>query len=237
MKKIALSIIYLIFGQLYSQSDPDPSRYQYGSDGDEIYIDQFINWDQKNTFTASGILFIGSSSIRKWPTSKYFYNKSIINRGFGGSHISDVNHYFSSIVEKYKPKIIVLYAGDNDIASSKTPEQVLEDYKQFSFLVSTKLPKAKIIFIPIKPSPARWSMWKNMNRANKLIQMYIDSNTMQYYVDTSSPMFNKKGKPKGNLFVSDSLHLSIKGYDMWSKILKTTLDSLVGNDEIKIFGW
>ena len=76
-----------------------------------------------------------------------------------------------------------------------------------------------------------------MLTANKLIQMYIDSNTMQYYVDTSSPMLNKKGKPKGSLFVSDSLHLSTKGYDLWSKILIPTLDSLARNDEIKIFGW
>ena len=237
MKKIALSIIYLFSGQIYSQSDPDPYRYQYGSGGDEVYIDQFITWDQKNTFTDNGILFIGSSSIRKWPTSKYFHFKSIINRGFGGSHISDVNYYFTSIVEKYKPKIIVLYAGDNDIAGNKTPEQVLEDYKEFSYLVSTKLPKTKIIFIPIKPSPARWAMWNNMRLANRLIQMYIDSNSMHFYVDTSSPMLNKKGKPRGDLFVSDSLHLSIKGYSLWSKILKPTLDSLVMNDGIKILCW
>jgi len=237
MKKIALSIIYLSFGQIYSQSDPDPSRYQYGSDGDEVYIDQFITWDQKNTFTDNGILFVGSSSIRKWPTLKYFHYKTIINRGFGGSHISDVNYYFSSIVEKYKPKIIVLYAGDNDIAGNKTPEEVLEDYKEFSYLVSTKLPKTKIIFIPIKPSPARWAMWNNMRLANKLIQMYIDSNSMQFYIDTSSPMLTKEGKPRGDLFVSDSLHLSLKGYDLWGKILKPTLDSLVSNDGIKIFGW
>ena len=237
MKKIALSIICLFFGQIYCQSDPDPSRYQYGSGGDELYIDQFISWDQKNTFTDNGILFVGSSSIRKWPTAKYFNFKSIINRGFGGSHISDVNYYFSSIVEKYRPKIIVLYAGDNDIAGNKTPEQVLEDYKEFSYLVSIKLPKTKIIFIPIKPSPARWSMWNNMNRANKLIKMYIDSDTMQFYVDTSTPMLNKKGKPSGNLFVSDSLHLSANGYDLWSKILKPALDSLAMNDENKIFGW
>jgi len=237
MKKIALSIIYLFLGQIYPQSDPDPSRYKYGSNDDEVYIDQFINWDQKNTFTDNGVLFVGSSSIRKWPTSKYFYFKTIINRGFGGSHISDVNYYFSSIVEKYRPKIIVLYAGDNDIADNKTPEQVLEDYKEFSFLTSTKLPKAKIIFIPIKPSPARWSMWNNMRRANKLIQMYIDSDTMQFYVDTSSPMLNDQGKPSGDLFVADNLHLSEKGYDLWSKILKPTLDSLVMNDGIKMFGW
>ena len=237
MKKIALSVICLFFGQIYSQSDPDPSRYKNGKDGDELYINQFISWDQKNTFTDNGILFIGSSSIRKWPTSKYFNFKSIINRGFGGAHISDVNYYFSSIVEKYSPKIIVLYAGDNDIAGKKTPEQVLEDYKEFSYLVSTNLPKTKIIFIPIKPSPARWSMWNNMSIANRLIQTYINSDRMQLYVDTSNPMLNKKGKPNGNLFISDSLHLSAKGYDLWSKILKPVLDSLAMSDGNMIFGW
>tara|TARA_B110000014_G_scaffold236605_1_gene201974 strand:- start:997 stop:1665 length:669 start_codon:yes stop_codon:yes gene_type:complete len=222
---------------LFSQIDPDPRRYYSGNNEDEDFIENFLRWDQKNTYVENGILFLGSSSIRKWPTSNYFDYLPIINRGFGGSHISDVNYYFKSIASIYKPRTIVLYAGDNDIAGKKTPEQVLEDYIDFIILVREHLPQTKIIYLPIKPSPSRWSMWNDMRQANRLIKMYTDSDNMQYYADTATPMLDSQGKPLGDLFVGDSLHLSKKGYDLWSEILKPILDSLTMIDRIKIFGW
>jgi len=222
---------------LSAQIDPDPSRFYTDNYGDEVSIENFLRWDQKNTYVKNGILFVGSSSIRKWPTSNYFNDLPIINRGFGGSHISDVNYYFNSIVKIYKPRIIVLYAGDNDIAGNKTPEQVLEDYIEFVNLVGRQLPSRKIIYLPIKPSPSRWPLWKDMKQANRLIKLYTDSDHMQYYVDTATPMLDSRGKPLAELFVDDSLHLSKKGYDLWSEILKPVLDSLTMIDRMKIFGW
>ena len=124
-----------------------------------------------------------------------------------------MNYYFNSIVRIYKPRIIVLYAGDNDIAGKKTPEQVLEDYIEFVNLVGRQLPSTKIIYLPFKPSPSRWSLWKDMKQANRLIKLYTDLDHMQYYVDTANPMLDSRGKPLADLFVDDSLHLSKKGYD------------------------
>ena len=237
MKRIVLVTIFIFLCNLFSQIDPDPRRFYSGNNEDEVFIENFLSWDQKNTYVEKGILFLGSSSIRKWPTSNYFDYLPIINRGFGGSHISDVNYYFKSIASIYKPRTIVLYAGDNDIAGKKTPEQVLEDYIDFIILVREHLPQTKIIYLPIKPSPSRWSMWNDMRQANRLIKMYTDSDNMQYYADTATPMLDSQGKPLGDLFVDDSLHLSKKGYDLWSEILKPILDSLTMIDRIKIFGW
>jgi len=237
MKRIVLATIFIFLCNLSAQIDPDPSRFYTDNYGDEVSIENFLRWDQKNTYVKNGILFVGSSSIRKWPTSNYFNDLPIINRGFGGSHISDVNYYFNSIVKIYKPRIIVLYAGDNDIAGNKTPEQVLEDYIEFVNLVGRQLPSRKIIYLPIKPSPSRWPLWKDMKQANRLIKLYTDSDHMQYYVDTATPMLDSRGKPLAELFVDDSLHLSKKGYDLWSEILKPVLDSLTMIDRMKIFGW
>ena len=237
MKRIVLVTIFIFLCNLFSQIDPDPRRFYSGNNGDEVFIENFLRWDQKNTYVENGILFLGSSSIRKWPTSNYFDYLPIINRGFGGSHISDVNYYFKNIASIYKPRTIVLYAGDNDIAGKKTPEQVLEDYIDFIILVREHLPQTKIIYLPIKPSPSRWSMWNDMRQANRLIKMYTDSDNMQYYADTATPMLDSQGNPLGDLFVDDSLHLSKKGYDLWSEILKPILDSLTMIDRIKIFGW
>ena len=138
---------------------------------------------------------------------------------------------------KYKPKIIVFYAGDNDIAGKKAPEQVLDDYVEFVGLVRKNIKQSRIIYIPIKPSPSRWSLWGDMAETNKLIKMFIDSDDQQIYLDTANPMLNDRGKPSGHLFISDSLHLSEGGYDLWSGILRPTLDSLIYLDRFKIFPW
>ena len=155
MRMVALFFILFLPVLIIAQKDPNPERYFFSKDGKELFIDQFIEWDKKNSFSKKGILFVGSSSIRLWPTKQYF-NGNIINRGFGGSHLSDVIYYFDHIVLKYSPSIIFLYAGDNDIATDKTPEQVFADFIDLSTLVKEGIENCLLVYIPIKPSPSRW---------------------------------------------------------------------------------
>jgi len=236
MRRVALFFIFIFFDNLTAQLDPNPERFYPSKVGRELSIEQFVEWDKKNSFFKEGVLFVGSSSIRLWPTKQYFdYN--IINRGFGGAHLSDINHYFDLIVLKYKPKIIFLYAGDNDIAADKTPNRFLRDYQKFVELVDDSIPNCSIIFIPIKPSPARWKYWDNMKKANSLVNEYIKKSPNQYYIDTASPMINHNGRPKSNLFISDSLHLSTEGYDLWSSIVHPLLEKVMNKDKWKLFNW
>ena len=167
MRSVALFFSCCSF--VSSQTDPDPQRYFYSKTGKELFIEQFIEWDNKNTFAKNGLLFIGSSSIRLWPTNKYF-SGNIINRGFGGSHLSDIIFYFDEIVSKYKPRMIFIYAGDNDIADKKSPMMLLDDFKKFTNLVNKKIDKCSIVFIPIKPSPSRWGLLRKMKKANFLFK-------------------------------------------------------------------
>jgi len=223
MRSVALFCSFYLF--LFSQTDPDPQRYFYSKTGKELFIEQFIEWDSKNTFVKNGKLFVGSSSIRLWPTNKYF-SGNIINRGFGGSHLSDIVFYFDEIVTKYQPRMIFIYAGDNDIADKKSPIMLLDDFKKFADLVNDKIDECSIVFIPIKPSPSRWRFWEKMKEANSLIKNYAKNNEKVFYIDTASPMIGKNGKPKSDLFLKDSLHLNSNGYDLWSSEVNSFLDSL-----------
>ncbi|MBN1362511.1 MAG: hypothetical protein JW993_18080 [Sedimentisphaerales bacterium] len=131
--------------------NPDPNRFA----GE---IEAFAQWDSKNAIPADPILFVGSSSIRLWKTHESFPELPIVNRGFGGAHISDVVHFADRIVLPYAPRLIVFYAGDNDVAAGKSASRVLCDYRRFVELVHAKLPETRIIFISIKPSSSRWSL-------------------------------------------------------------------------------
>lgn len=180
--------------------------------------------DQKNPVSRGGVLFIGSSSIRKWDTlAEDFPAKNVINRGFGGSMIPDSIHYFERIVSPYKPSTIVLYAGDNDIGKGHTADQVFENFKIFADLIEKRLAGAKLVFIAIKPSIKRWNLASEMLKANLKIQRYARGKTNVSYADIWKPMLGEDGKPRPELFISDGLHLSAAGYKIWAHVVSSKL--------------
>ncbi len=149
--------------------NPDPARFTAD-------IAAFEAWDRQNSAPKDAVLFVGSSSIRMWQTAECFPGIPVINRGFGGSHASDVNHFAKRIVLKYAPRAIVFYAGDNDLADGKSPEQVAGDFARFVEIVESKLPDTRIIYLPVKPSLARWQLWPEMQATNALVKKLIDAN-------------------------------------------------------------
>src|SRR5688500_8261511 len=136
-------------------------------------IEAFEAQDKHNTPPQNAVLFLGSSSIRLWKTlDQDFPELTVINRGFGGSQISDSIRYFDRIVLPYKPKMIVFYGGTNDIASKESPEQVANDFKQLASLVRIFLPQTRLAFISANPSVARWAMDDKMRELNHLVKQY-----------------------------------------------------------------
>jgi lysophospholipase L1-like esterase len=163
-----------------------------------------------------GIVFVGSSSLRLWPNlTSDFPGVPVLNNGFGGSTLPDVIHYAPRIVLPYTPRLIVLYAGDNDLAAGRTPDQVLSDYTAFVRLVRQTLPATRIVFISIKPSPSRWSLAAPTRAANALIAQAIARDTLATYVDVFTPMLGASGRPRPELFQADSLHMTPAGYALW----------------------
>jgi len=173
----------------------------------EKTIRQFEEWDSKNSYPADAVLFVGSSSIRMWRTAECFAGLAVINRGFGGSQISDVNYFVDRIVLKYQPKVIVFYAGDNDIAAGKSAERVLQDYRRFVQIVRRKLPATPIIYVGIKPIGSRWTLWPAMKQANSMIEQLCDKDPRLLYFDSATPLLDAQGKPNAELFLKDTQHI------------------------------
>lgn len=184
----------------------------------EAEIKQFEDTDRKSPPPKGAVLFIGSSSIRLWKTlAKDFPDVPVLNRGFGGSQIADSTYYADRIVKPYQPRLIVLYAGDNDLADGKTPAQVFADYQQFVSKVRAGLPTVRIAYIAIKPSPARWQLVSAIKEANTMIKQFVGKKKGLDYIDVFSGMLGKDGKPVPELYAADGLHLSEKGYALWTR--------------------
>jgi len=201
-------------------SNPDPNRFA----GE---IKAFAEWDSKNAVPADPILFVGSSSIRMWRTHESFPELPVVNRGFGGSHISDVIHYLDRVVLPYGPRAIVFYAGDNDVAGGKSAQRVAEDYRRFVRLVHARFPAARIAFISIKPSGDRWPLWPEMKKANELIRDLCSQDDRLVFADLATPLLDADGLPRRGLFNSDQLHLNSRGYAVWAQTLAPVLSEML----------
>jgi lysophospholipase L1-like esterase len=189
-------------------------------------IQAFKKEDNVSPPPANAILFVGSSSFRKWTdVQAYFPGYTIINRGFGGSVLPDVVRYANDIIIPYRPKQVLIYCGDNDLASSDsiTPQMVAGRFSQLFTVIRNALPKAKVSFVSIKPSPSRERLMPKMKQANSLIKSFLAKQKNTSYINVFDPMLLRNGKPKPDLFLEDKLHMNEKGYAIWQKAIQPYL--------------
>jgi lysophospholipase L1-like esterase len=170
------------------------------------------------------IVFTGSSSIRLWKDlATDFADYPVINRGFGGSELSDVNQFFDRLIGQYQPKQIVIYCGGNDLNSGKSVEQVVADFKTFHARVRTELPKTRLAYISIALNPARWSQRDRVIQANAAIAALLAEDPRSVFLNVVPDMLGPDGQPKPDIFVADKLHMNRKGYELWKPRVEAVL--------------
>jgi len=194
----------------------------------EDAIAKFEAADRTAPPPVNGIVFVGASSVVRWNLPDYFpeLGASAINRGFGGSLAADSTFYAERIVIPYKPRIVVFYAGDNDVETPTTPQQIAAAFAAFDEKVHKALPDTKIIFISIKPSLRRFAFMDKITSANGLVKDYIGTHQNLVYMDIVPQMLNAEGKPRPELLVDDGLHMTAEGYKVWTAALKPLIASL-----------
>ncbi|HOW25803.1 MAG TPA: GDSL-type esterase/lipase family protein [Bacteroidales bacterium] len=213
-----ISIILLLC--IYSGFAQDP-EYPFASD-----IRKFIENDRIDPPPLDAILFVGSSSFTLWKdVQDYFPGYPIINRGFGGSTLPDLNHYADQIILPYHPKQIVIYCGENDIASSDTMTADIVALRFISLftLIRSRLPDVRITYISMKPSPSRWHLADTFILANQMIREYLGSQTNTAFVNIWDKMLKVDHLPDSSLYLEDMLHMNPKGYRIWQASIQPEL--------------
>jgi lysophospholipase L1-like esterase len=167
------------------------------------------------------ILFTGSSSIRMWKDLKNYYpSHNTLNRGFGGSQMKDLLFFFDKLILPYKPKMIFIYEGDNDLASKRSPDEILAEADSLLTLIRSKVSKkVKVAFIAAKPSLARWSMKDQYVQFNSKLKAWTETKKNVVFVDVWTPMLDANGEVQNDLFIDDGLHMNKKGYDIWGRVI------------------
>jgi len=192
--------------------------------GFEAEISAFEQADLASPPPANPVLFVGSSSIRVWPDlAGDFPDYPVMNRGFGGSKMSDLLYYFDRVVAPYDPALILVYEGDNDLAAGMSVDQVYDDYLEFLALVEEQLPDADVAFIATKPSPSRSQYLEVTRQLNARLEDLASNDFHLWFIDVFTPMLNDSGQPRPELFGSDMLHMNAAGYELWQSIVEPVL--------------
>jgi lysophospholipase L1-like esterase len=216
--KIVSSFLFLLFTFQQAGAQAQPPFYNE--------IQQFKKQDSANFPAANAVLFVGSSSFQKWhDVQSYFPAETIINRGFGGSELTDVIRYVNDIIIPYHPRQIVIYAGENDLAYSDSisPEIVLSRFETLFKSIRSSLPTVPVIYISIKPSPSRQNLMPKMLEANVLIRNFLHTKRKAVFIDVYHKMIDNNGKPLPGIYVEDNLHMNAKGYGIWQKAIEPFL--------------
>lgn len=210
----AIAVLIILFGG--AANIPASDRW-------ESAIKKFEEQDKQQAPPQNATLFVGSSSIVFWDLQKSFPNLTLIKRGFGGSLFRDATYYADRIVIPYKPKTVAIYDGDNDLKAGLTADEVFADCKAFIEKVHATLPDTKIVVLSCKPSIARWELYGEQQKSNKLIEDYTKANKNLLFVDVGTALLGADGKPRAELLKEDGLHLNEAGYEIWTKILTPIL--------------
>ncbi len=175
----------------------------------KLHSDQYKN---------NKIVLFGSSTFRDWENAKTDLSfDSLLNLGFGGSTLVSCRTYFNRIVVPNNPDKMIFYAGDNDIGSGMSAEDLENEFLLFASEVNEKLPHTLCFFVSIKPSVFRNNYLNTILDANERIKNKIENFSQWRYIDLCSPMLDA-GFEK--FYSEDPLHMNVLGYSLLSKLIR-----------------
>ncbi|MBL9136668.1 MAG: hypothetical protein JNK85_12400 [Verrucomicrobiales bacterium] len=183
-------------------------------------IQAFEAADRASTLSTGKVMLYGSSSFRLWTNvAAAFPGVPIVNRGFGGSQLSDLNAFYDRVVVPHAPQVLLVYGGDNDIAAGKSADQVVQDFVALVEKVRRDLPQTRIAFVAIKPSPSRLKNLEDQRLANARLSRFATQRRRVDFLDVATPLLDRQGRPDPKYFRSDQLHLNGDGYEQWRRII------------------
>lgn len=217
-RRIALTgvlsaVLLLLLATITATASTKPDRYPHPKRFKER-VELFVAQDKEAPPESGGIVFAGSAAITRWNKllPAHFEGYNVIGRGFGGATIADNTHYVQQTILPHRPRQVVFYGGDADIALGRSPEGVLADFAAFTEAIHSEQPGIPILYLSIKPALRQQALQAQFTKANALIHDYCARNAQLVYADISPALLGKDGQPLPAYYTKDGLHLSPEGY-------------------------
>ncbi|MDI1247458.1 MAG: glycosyl hydrolase 115 family protein, partial [Lacunisphaera sp.] len=195
---------------------------------------------QKAKAGGISLYFLGDSITRRWGATDYpdflahwqknFHGWNAGNFGWGADGTENMLWRLQNgELDGVNPKVIVLLAGTNNVGKEPGDDAKVADVTRgVAALVSLcreKAPGATIILMGIFPR-TDGPVVPTINRINANLAQLADGKTVRY-LSINDRLADAQGRLHDGMTV-DQLHLSVKGYQVWSDALKPLLTELLG---------
>jgi len=221
-----VAMLLLALGQSHAASWPDPERLRNS-------IDAFQAADKAMPVASGAVLAVGSSSIRLWQTGGLFAEHmkplTVVNRGFGGSVMNDVEYFLPETVLQYRPRAVLIYEGDNDVSEGITTDVIMTSLRAIVRRIHDQDATVRIYLLSVKPSLDRWQLWPKMQAVNQAYRAYAETDARIHYLDLATSMLTAEGLPRPDIFVADGLHMNRAGYALWRR---SVADPVIASEQI-----
>ncbi|MCA9240618.1 MAG: hypothetical protein KDA37_10475, partial [Planctomycetales bacterium] len=148
-----------------------PASAQYASQ-----VARWVAQDAADPVASGGIVFAGSSSIRRWEELTLDFNDyNVLQRGLGGATFDTYQPHVGDAVLAHSPRAVVVWLGTNDIAGGVSGASVASKFTTFVNSIHTPLPNTDVFYIGIVPTPGRQGNRAQEDIANAQIASYAAS--------------------------------------------------------------
>lgn len=186
--------------------------------------------DQCEVDPDDAILFVGSSSIRRWDDIEVdMAPYRTIQRGYGGSKYSDVAVFAKRLLNPHQYRALVMFVG-NDV-KGKPEDHAADDVERWvRYIVNVShehQPEAPVLLIEVTPTEKRFAVWPQIRQINARLREVALSTENTYFIATAAHFLDPKCNPRVELFGDDRLHLNSDGYDLWSELIRRRLGEVL----------
>ena len=193
-------------------------------------IDEFDKLNQSEEHSDEAILFVGSSSIRRWTDlATDLTPLQTIRRGYGGAKFTDMAVFINRIIEPHHYRALVMFIGNGVVGKSDdhTPDQIETLARYIVSRSHRHKPGVPVFLIEITPCEKRFAVWPKIRAVNARLREIALSTPDTYFIPTASHYLTSEGTPRAELFVDDKLHLNDDGYDLWSTLIRRRLSDVL----------
>lgn len=222
--RAVLAVLLFIFTYNSSTGQSTPPDEILKWEADMLVFDSLNLVEQSD---ANTLLVAGSSSVRIWDSiQKDMTPYQVMQRGYGGAKMTDFTFYAHRIIKAQQFKAIVIFVA-NDIVgleSDRTPKEVFRLFKDLVKQVRKRNPLTPLCWIEVTPTPKRWDVSIEIQKASRLIEAYCSKYDDLHFISTFDKYITPEGLPDSTYFRKDMLHLNSSGYQHWTGIIKSSLE-------------
>jgi lysophospholipase L1-like esterase len=171
-----------------------------------------------------GIVFVGSSIFQFWnKLGERMAPLPVLNRALAGTVTQDWLNRVGQVAA-YQPRIVVFYAGSNDISAGDHAGPIIKRTQQFVNALHAKSPDAFFYYTSINKAPEKRDRWDVVDAVNREMQEFSGKNPNHVgYIELNTVLFDAQGKVRENLFLPDGLHFRPPAYEEFARIVKPIL--------------